>query len=114
VPTAVIDGGHASLAPPYRAAGHVQPTECSDMQEGGSTQRCAIPFQIMLKDSTALRHRRAAHFNFANKIKRIKALNNDQRILTWQNALSMVRAALEGDGALFSGNCSVFRVSEYE
>ena len=84
------------------------------MREDGPTQRRGITCQIMLKDATALRHRRAAQLIFSNKIKRIKALNSDQRILTWQNALSMVRAALEGDGALFSGNCSVFRVSEYE
>jgi hypothetical protein len=38
---------------------------------------------------------------FFNKIKRIKVLTGDQRILTWQDALSMVRPALKGDGALF-------------
>jgi hypothetical protein len=50
--------------------------------------------------------------NFTNKIKRIKALTGDQLILTWQHALSMVRPALKGYGALFPAFAALFRVSK--
>jgi hypothetical protein len=38
-------------------------------------------------------------YELRNKSKKIKALTRDDAILTWLDALSMVRAAFEGDGA---------------
>jgi len=49
---------------------------------------------------------------FTNKIKRIKAVASDQLILTWQHALSMVRPALKGYGALIPAFAALFRVSK--
>jgi hypothetical protein len=60
--------------------------------------RCGDPAQRDLK--------------FLNKIKRINAVAVDQLILTWQHALSMVRPALKGYGALIPAIAAFFRVSK--
>src|SRR5664279_1613291 len=54
----------------------------------------------------------ARHIRFhLNKPKRINVLTGYDAILTWLDAVSMVRAAFEGDGALFPSTVASFRVS---
>jgi hypothetical protein len=48
-----------------------------------------------------------------NKFKQIKALTRYDAILTWLDAVSMVRAAFEGDGALFPSTAASVRVSTW-
>jgi hypothetical protein len=45
-----------------------------------------------------------------NKIHKINEIDGYGTILTWQDAVSMVRAAFEGDGAAFSSTLASFRV----
>src|SRR5258708_25577103 len=47
---------------------------------------------------------------FRNKIREIKALGGYRAILTWIYAVSMVRAAFKGGGALISASAADFRV----
>ena len=54
----------------------------------------------------------AAAFDIrSNKPKQINALTGYDAILTWSDAVSMVRAAFEGDGASFPSTAASFRVS---
>jgi hypothetical protein len=54
---------------------------------------------------------RLARSIFRNKIRKINALSSQAAILTWLYAVSMVRAAFKGGGALIPASAAKFRVS---
>ena len=52
-----------------------------------------------------------SRFDFQNKISQINVITGYGTILTWPVAVSMVRAAFKGNGALFPSIAVLFRVS---
>jgi hypothetical protein len=64
-----------------------------------------------VESAIAVRRLGAAGLIFQNKISQINVITGYGTILTWPVAVSMVRAAFKGNGALFPSIAVLFRVS---
>jgi hypothetical protein len=74
--------------------------EPSRVDAGGSQDRAAHK-PLLMRRSDSFRPMRGK----TDKFNKIKYLTVPHAILTWQEAVSMVRAALKGDGAQFPATC---------
>jgi ATP synthase protein I len=68
-------------------------------------------FSVVIKGFCSAATGTSPIWNTCNKFKQIKGLDDQHAILTWLNAISMVRAAFKGGGSRFSLFCASYRVS---
>ena len=81
--------------------GHIRSCAAPPRQNAGDGF-CAPPGRALMRRGNTLRPIRRR----AKKQREINDVTDPHAILTWPDAVSMVRAALKGDGAQFPSNCS--------